>query len=188
MQCEPRFYRGGRGCSLERVRGTGAAREEEGQTGSLEGGRNRDGESADKGEGREGGRRKEDQGGCERGRTGGQSGLRMRGREFVRTDRGKKVGKKGKENLKKQKRHSRGKAVNKRQEVKKSRAARERSEREKSPPYPLKLVVHPPSPPMRFILSPRPNFQTSPTVSTVGAISKGIINIYGMLARCCHSL
>ena len=35
------FYRGGQGCSLERVRGAGAAREEEGQTGSIEGGRNR---------------------------------------------------------------------------------------------------------------------------------------------------
>ena len=50
------FYRGGRGCSLERVRGAGAAREAEGQTGSMEGGRNRDGESANKGEGRKGGR------------------------------------------------------------------------------------------------------------------------------------
>ena len=35
------FYRGGQGFSLERVRGAGAAREEEGQTGSTEGGRNR---------------------------------------------------------------------------------------------------------------------------------------------------
>lgn len=29
---------------------------------------------------------------------------------------------------------------------------------------------------------------TSPTISTVGAISKGVINIYGMLAGCRHSL
>lgn len=72
------FYRGGRGCSLERVRGAGAAREEEGQTGSMEGETNRDGESVNKGERKKGRRRKEDQGGCERGRTGGQRGLGTR--------------------------------------------------------------------------------------------------------------
>ena len=123
------FYRGGQGCSLERVRGAGAAREEEGQTGSIEGGRNRWRECKQKG--REGGRRKEDQGGCERGRTGGQSRLGMRGREFVRADRGKKVGKKGKENFKEQKRDSRGKVVNKRQEVKKNSEQHEKDQREK---------------------------------------------------------
>lgn len=83
---------------------------------------------------------------------GAKGGWGQGGRESVRADRGKKVGKKG-ENLKEQKRHSRGKVVNKRQDVKKFKAARERSEREKSPPYPLIFVVNPPSPPMRFILS-----------------------------------
>ena len=54
----------------------------------------------------------------------------MQGREFVRADRGKTVGKKGKENFKEQKRDSRGKVVNKRQEVKKNSEQHEKDQKE----------------------------------------------------------
>ena len=49
----------------------------------------------------------------------------------MRADRGKKVGKKGKENFKEQKRDSRGKVVNKGQEVKKNSEQHEKDQREK---------------------------------------------------------
>lgn len=43
-------------------------------------------------------------------------------------------------------------------------------------------------PPLDVFCSLNQTSATSPTISTVGAISEGIINIYGMLAGCRHSL
>lgn len=70
----------------------------------------------------------------------------------------------------------------------KVRSAKRKEDRRKrrSTPSPLIFTVYPPQFDLFCILDQ--NSATSPTISTVGAISKGVINIYGMLAGCRHSL